>query len=450
MTKKKSKKFQKAWVVTVDMGYGHQRAAHPLRFLAEEGKIITANNYSGIPEKDRQTWHQSRQFYEFISRFKKVPFLGEKVFELYDKFQSIDYFYPRRDLSKPNFQLKGIYKLIKRNTWGEHLIKRLSKRPLPLVTTFFITAFMAEYFNYRGEIYCLATDTDISRTWVPLKPQTSRIFYFAPNKRVVERLKLYGVRPQKIFLTGFPLPEANLGKKMKIVKEDLVQRLINLDPKKVYHSQYQKTLIEHFGASSLKKRSQRPLTITFAVGGAGVQRELGGTIIKSLREYILSGKIKINLIAGIHSDVKKYFLSEIRKLGLEEKSGKGVKVLFKPNKLEYFNEFDKILRTTDILWTKPSELSFYCALGLPIIIAPPIGSQEIFNRKWLQSLGSGIFQENPKYVNEWLFDWLDSGRLADAAVQGFLEAPKYGSYNIKKIIAHEFKEAKELKTVLLY
>ena len=28
------------------------------------------------------------------------------------------------------------------------------------------------------------------------------------------------------------------------------------------------------------------------------------------------------------------------------------------------------MRTTDILWTKPSELSFYCGLGIPIIMAP--------------------------------------------------------------------------------
>ena len=28
------------------------------------------------------------------------------------------------------------------------------------------------------------------------------------------------------------------------------------------------------------------------------------------------------------------------------------------------------MRTTDILWTKPSELSFYCGLGIPIVMAP--------------------------------------------------------------------------------
>jgi len=43
-------------------------------------------------------------------------------------------------------------------------------------------------------------------------------------------------------------------------------------------------------------------------------------------------------------------------------------------------------------------------------------------------------QENPKYVEQWFFDYLDSGRLAEAAMQGFMEAEKLGVFNIEKII----------------
>ena len=93
-----------------------------------------------------------------------------------------------------------------------------------------------------------------------------------------------------------------------------------------------------------------------------------------------------------------------------------------------------MLHTTDILWTKPSELSFYTALGLPIIIAPPIGAQEYYNKKWLMNIGSGFPQEKPEYTAEWLADWLESGRLAEAAFEGFLEAPSLGTYNIEKVV----------------
>jgi len=70
---------------------------------------------------------------------------------------------------------------------------------------------------------------------------------------------------------------------------------------------------------------------------------------------------------------------------------------------------------------------------LPIVVAPPIGSQEHFNRKWLVSLGSGILEENSNYANQWLIDFLLSGRFAESAMQGFLEAGSLGTYNIVKI-----------------
>ncbi|PIV64865.1 MAG: hypothetical protein COS09_02615, partial [Candidatus Nealsonbacteria bacterium CG01_land_8_20_14_3_00_12] len=97
-------------------------------------------------------------------------------------------------------------------------------------------------------------------------------------------------------------------------------------------------------------------------------------------------------------------------------------------------EFNQKLRKTDILWTKPSELSFYAALGLPIIIAPPIGSQEEFNKRWLLKSGFGALEENPSYTDQWLFDWLNRGYLAEAAMEGFIEGEKLGTINIQKII----------------
>ena len=113
---------------------------------------------------------------------------------------------------------------------------------------------------------------------------------------------------------------------------------------------------------------------------------------------------------------------------------KGIEIIFGDNIEDYFRKFNLALRKTDILWTKPSELSFFAALGLPIIIAPPVGSQEEFNRRWLQKSGFGIQQENPNYINEWLFDWLDKGYLAEAAMQGFVEGESLGTINIEKII----------------
>lgn len=423
----------KAYLVSVNMGYGHQRTTYPLRNLAFEGRIINANDYPGIPGKDRKIWEGTRKGYEFISNFYRIPVIGKAVFAIFDKFQKILRFYPKRDLSRPNFQLRQILSLIKKG-WGKHLIETLrqssGQKPLPLIATFFTPAFMAEFFNYPGEIFCVICDADISRTWAPLNPRQSKIKYFASTERVVERLKLYGVRPENIFFTGYPLPLENIGgEEMEILKEDLRYRLFNLDPQRKYFETYKILVEEHLGG--LPQKSSHLLTIMFAVGGAGAQKEIGIKIVKSLSQKIKNNQIKIILVAGIREKVKEYFEKNIKKLGLE----KNIEILFAKDIENYFQNFNKNLRKTDILWTKPSELSFYAALGIPIIIAPTIGSQEEFNMRWLLKSGFGLFQENLNYTEDWLFDWLKRGYLAEAAMQGFIEGKKLGTLNIQKIIS---------------
>ncbi len=426
-------KIKKCFLIAVDMGYGHQRTAFPLKFLSQ-GEVILANNYPGIPKKDKKIWEKTRKFYESVSRIQRFPFFGKLIFNIFDQFQKIKPFYPKRDLSLPNFSTKLSYFLFKKN-WGKHLIEKLKaetsklKTNLPIVSTFFTPAFMAEYFGYPGEIFCVICDADISRSWAPLNPQKSKIKYFAPTERVVERLKLYGVNPENIFLTGYPLPKENL----ETLKEDLKFRILNLDPEKTFQKKYKDLIYLRLG--TLPEKSDHLFTILFSVGGAGAQKEIGFFILKSLREEILKENLKIILSAGIRKETKEYFLKKIKSLKLEEKIGKSLELLYEEKIENYFQRFNSLLRKTDILWTKPSELSFYSALGLPIICSPPLGSHEEFNLRWLIKSGFGILQENPKYTKEWLFDWLKKGYLAEMAMEGFIEGEKFGTFNIERIIS---------------
>jgi len=418
----------KAWVIDVNMGYGHQRTAYPLTDLAPNKKIISANDYKGIPKKDKAIWDSSRNFYEFISKFKRFPVVGPFAFSIFDKFQKILTFYPKRDLSNPNLYLKQVFNLIKKG-WGKDLIKKLSQNPLPLITTFFIPAFMAEAFNYPGDIFCVICDADISRSWAPLNPFQSKIKYLAPNFRVMERLILYGIKEENIFLIGYPLPKENI----KNSSKDLAHRILNLDTKKRYQRKY-KPLIRAF-LGSLPKKSNHPFAITFAVGGAGTQKEIAIKILKNLSLKIRKGEIKMFLIAGIREEVNKYFLENIKRLGFESSLNKNIEIIYEKDIGNYFKKFNQVLRKTDILWTKPSELSFYTALGLPIILAPTVGSQEDFNEEWLLQLGSAMRQKDLNYIDQWLPDFMDSGWFAEASMQGFIEAKRLGTYEIEKIIS---------------
>lgn len=423
----------KVWVISASMGYGHQRTAYPLKEIAYGGKVINANDYDGIPDEDKNFWKSSKAFYEFISDFKKIPVIGEAAFGIFDYFQQIPAFYPRRDLSKPTFSLKKNYSFIK-NGWGKDLISKLKKNPMPIVSTFFTPAFMAEEFKYPGDIYCVICDADISRTWAPLKPQKSRIKYFAPNNWVVDRLKQYGVKDKNIYLTGFPLPLENIGtKRMEIIKEDLKVRLLNLDPGRWYIKQYRALIENEIGRVSGK--SSRPLTMLFSIGGAGAQKEMVISFLKGIKEQIKDQKIKVILSAGTRPDVIAHFLRRIEDIGLKRNVNKNIEIIYEQLIDVFFAKFNQKLRETDILWTKPSELSFYAGLGIPIIIAPSVGSQEDLNKKWLLRMGAGILMENPKYSGQWLFDYLNGGRLAEAAMEGFIEVEKMGVYNIKKILS---------------
>ena len=438
--------FDKAYIVTVDMGYGHQRAVHPLHEIAQsvpgmsmdEYGIINANKYGGITKSDQFKWEGGRKIYEKISRLKHLPLVGNYIFALMDYVQRIEPFYPYRDLSRPTLQVKEIYGMIKKG-WGKDLINKLNKlEHLPYITSFFTTAFFAEEHDYKGDIYCICTDTDISRAWAPLDPKRSRINYLVPNRRVKKRLESYGVREHKIFITGFPLPKENIGdKNLDILKKNLASRIFNLDPEGLYRSKYKYTMEKFFGKKICDRcnESDHPLTLTFAVGGAGAQRELGAEIASSLREEIVKGKIRLNLVAGIKNDVFRYYQAILEDLNLTSHINKNIFLIYSAqSKFDYFKQFNEVLQTTDILWTKPSELSFYAGLGLPIIIAPTVGSQEDFNKKWLTSIGAGVVQEDPKFTNEWLKDWLASGWLADAAMNGFLNAPRNGAYHVEEIV----------------
>lgn len=427
-------------LVAVDMGYGHERPARTLAHLAVPGEgVVIANDYPGILKKDAWLWKQSRQFYEVMSRTKSVPVIGETLFDLFiDRNQRIDAFYPRRDLSKPSGQLRQLYAGL-RAGHGRHLIEQLAKNPVPLVTTFFYVAFMAEQYDYPGPIWCITTDTDISRAWAPMDSRRTRIRYIVGNGRCAERLKLYGVPEDHIFLTGFPLPKALIGGvDTSVLKEHLLRRLCVLDPDAVFRSQNSKTLDAQLGSGVCPIGPSHGVPeIMFAIGGAGAQEALAETIVHGMKSVISEGRVRLHLMAGARPELGVRLEKMVKQSGLGRFLGAGIRVSAYADRSTYFAAFDEALAKTDILWTKPSELSFYTGLGLPMIIAPPVGSQEVFNRKWLEQVGGGVFQEDPAFVGEWIRDWIAAGAFARMAWNGYSVAPTHGVYRIESLIFGE-------------
>ncbi len=419
----------KAWVVTVDMGLGHQRATYPFGPIAEGGILTVGESAATDPEEVRQ-WRRMRASYELVSRLRRTPLIGRLLFGLLDWLQSIPPLYPIRDLSRSTAQVRLMNGLIDRGM-ARSLVATLKSKALPVLTSYPIPAVAADSAGL-SRVYCIVTDAEISRTWVARDPRRSRIHYLAPCGRAVMRLKSYGVPDERIFLTGFPIPLEVLGDAdLSVLKEDMGQRLFYLDPNDRFWPLHGRNVVHFLGKKNCVFRKERVLTLTFAVGGAGAQAEIGYQLAKSLRELLRRGELRLNLLAGVREEVRTYF-ENVRRTVLPDSPN--LRVLYAPDKEAYFALFSGMLRETDILWTKPSELSFFCGLGIPIIIAPPIGAQEVFNRQWLLEVQGGIPQQDPQYADQWLMDLLREGRLAEAAWDGFLKARKYGTYKILEVL----------------
>jgi hypothetical protein len=416
-----------AWVATADMGLGHQRAAYPLRDIAEEG-LVTLGKASSTPPGEQKLWSRLRKSYEFLSRTKSWPIIGNVVFGILDKLQNIPPFYPIRDLSYPSFQVNWLKNLIKSGLCGD-LMERMRQKPLPLVTTFYAPAIAADMAGF-GRVYCVICDAEVNRAWVAENPRDSKITYLAPCGRAVRRLNEYGIPNERIWLTGFPIPTEILGdRNLTTLRWDLGQRLRYLDPAERFWPLHGLN-VEHFlGAKNCRFARARALTLTFGVGGAGAQTDIAYKVARSLRDRIAKGEIIYNVLAGIRPEVVQYLEQMKKELALPQ-----IRIVYGQSLEEYFQGFTQCMRTTDILWTKPSELSFYCGLGIPVIMAPHIGSQEDYNQAWLLEIQAGFPQQDPQYTDQWLLDLVKAGRMADAAWNGFLKARKYGTYKIHEIL----------------
>jgi len=92
---------------------------------------------------------------------------------------------------------------------------------------------------------------------------------------------------------------------------------------------------------------------------------------------------------------------------------------------------DGFLRLLDLpILHAASELVFYSGLGIPLLLAPPIGIHESYNLRWAREHGAGLKQRNPRVTGERIVELLNDGHLAACAWAGFRRAPHQGLYRI--------------------
>lgn len=411
-------------VVAIDMGYGHLRAAHALAD-GLGAPVLEIDRPPLAIAGEPARWQRVRKGYEVLSRLSQVPLLGRPMRRLLEAITAIPHLHPHRDLSAPTAAVRWLERLA-RSGAGDGLVAHLRATGATLLTTFYAPAVIADLAGAE-RIVCVVTDADLNRVWVPRNPGKSRIHYAAPSERAVRRLRAYGVPPERIHLTGFPLPGDLLGgTDLRALRLRLAARLVRLDPAGAFRAQLRDELAHLLGPLPEDAAGEAPL-VTFAVGGAGAQAGMARALLNSLRAPVLAGTIRLALVAGVRAEVAAGFRACAEDVGLAGQLGSGLEIVCEATVPAYLHRFNRLLERTDVLWTKPSELTFFAALGLPLVFARPVGVHERLNRRWAIQRGAGLKQDDPRHAAEWLREWLDDGTLAAAAWSGYVRLPKFGT-----------------------
>ena len=417
----------KPLVVAVDMGYGHLRAAAPLA-EALGTTVVQVDRAPVVAPGEERLWRRVRTAYELVSRLSQIPVVGAPLRWFLDNLTDIPRLYPLRDLSAPTRGVLTLEKMAKRSL-GQGLLAELRATGAPLLTTFYSPAIAADRAGLT-RIHCVVTDTDINRVWAPARPRDTRIQYLVPTRRAARRLQAYGVPAERITFTGFPLPDELVGgPSLAVLKRNLAGRLVRLDPSGEFRRSMPEELA-HFLGSLPREEEGKPVHLTFAVGGAGAQAGMVGAFLPGFRRALESGLVRLTLVAGVRPEVADRFREAIVAAGMEPLLGAGVEILLEPTFAAYYARFNALLARTDVLWTKPSELVFYAALGIPLLLSPPVGVHERYNLRWVRENGAGLKQREARFAAEWFSDWLADGLLAAAAWSGYMQLPKFGLYRI--------------------
>ena len=220
--------------------------------------------------------------------------------------------------------------------------------------------------------------------------------------------------------------------------------------------------IDHELVSNIEKdckarieRSQNggPIRFLFTIGGAGAQGEFFAAIIKTLLPYVKQNKACIYLNCGDYENVwnmlqkmipefadgsvpvTKHFNDWTSELefansaieGLETESGSGVHAFCNKDIFGAVYITNLLMRASDILVTKPSELAFY---PVPKLFIRRIGGHEMWGAIHSAELGDGTQEcESPEYASALVKMIIEQPSLIEGMCNNIINEKKKGTYD---------------------
>ncbi len=153
--------------------------------------------------------------------------------------------------------------------------------------------------------------------------------------------------------------------------------------------------------------SGRPVRVLLSVGGAGAQQDLYARIIRHLMPAVIAGRVCLWINAGDHREVAEKLRSFVPELSSAVEHGAdwkettdyacaalgadctGVHLWYSPDIFQAVYTTNLLMRATDLLVTKPSELAFY---PVPKLMVRRVGGHEAWGAVRAAEIGDGTIE----------------------------------------------------------
>lgn len=205
--------------------------------------------------------------------------------------------------------------------------------------------------------------------------------------------------------------------------------------------------LESDTASRLARvREKKAKRFLITVGGAGAQKEIFVQIIKTLIPYIKKNKAVLHLNVGDHLKVWEGLCQDIPELdslatkhfddwkdtqkfaehALDQEVS-GIHAFYHKDIFAAVYSTNLLMRSSDVLITKPSELSFY---PIPKLLIKRVGGHEAWGAVRSAEIGDGTLEcESVGLTVQMLELLLNSDDILTHMCQNILKANKIGVYN---------------------
>jgi hypothetical protein len=413
---------EEPWIVAVDMGYGHLRAAAAI--AAAAGTVVRRGDRKPLAGwVERCSWRSVRGLYNILMRCASATPARWPFRRLLMALTEI----PPVGSDPPADAIRSSHLL--RRLIGAGIcggVLRAHPVDAPLISTFYAHA-VAAAESGRRDVWCVVTDSDIHRVWVPVEPRRHRVRYCVPAEGTGRRLQSYGVPEEDIVVTGFPLPPERVGgRDLPVLRRELWARLLRLDRNghflKIHGAEVQSAL-----GPRPENHTAAPL-VAFCVGGSGAQIGAVRRVLPAAAEAVRAGRLRLLLVAGARPAVARRFRRWLRSDGLRE--GEGIEIVEAPEFDAYVTSFHGRLGEVDAIWTKPSEMTFMAGLGIPLLLAPALGAHEERNRELALAAGAALDTPRAAEIPDRVLAAVEDGSLAAAAWAGFKGFPADGAWRI--------------------